>query len=102
MKSNKTFSGGIPNGATPPLRRQPTHGEISAYARTHWEKLGRPEGRDMEIWLEAERRIRAGVMGSADNALSDTRAMVDRPTDSIEDRLEPFGESPENRSATSL
>ncbi len=56
----------------------------------------------MEIWLEAERRIRAGVMGSADNALSDTRAMVDRPTDSIEDRLEPFGESPENRSATSL
>jgi len=36
-----------------------THEEISRYARELWEKYGRPVGRDEEIWLEAERTMRA-------------------------------------------
>jgi hypothetical protein len=102
MKSKSTFSGGAPRAVNPSARRHPTHDEISAVARRHWEKSGRPSGRDTEIWLEAERRLRAGALNSADDALNDTRAMLDQPNDSIEDRLEPFGEKPGERSATSL
>jgi hypothetical protein len=102
MKSKSTLSGDEPRAVNPPARRQPTHDEISAVARAHWEKSGRPSGRDAEIWLNAERSLRAGALNSADDALNDTRAMLDQPTDSIEGRLEPFGEKPAERSATSL
>jgi len=56
-------------------------------------------GRDTEIWLEAERRLR---LGANEDALADTRAILGESTGSIEDRLEPFGDSPAARSATSL
>ena|SRR2546421_9716084 len=32
-------------------------GQIASTAYTLWEQAGRPAGRDMEFWLEAERRI---------------------------------------------
>jgi hypothetical protein len=102
MKSKKIHSGGVTNAAERPALGQATHYEISGLARALWEKWGRPAGRDTEIWLEAERRIRSGALNSADDALRDTRAMVDQPTGSIEDRLEPFGERPGDRSSTSL
>jgi hypothetical protein len=81
-------------------RREPTHDEISAYARTHWDKAGRPEGRDMAFWLEAERKLRSGIdLPTADDeAQADTRDMLGEPSETIESRLG----SPGDRSATSL
>jgi len=35
------------------------HEQISERARTLWLKHGKPEGRDLEHWLEAERQLRA-------------------------------------------
>lgn len=34
------------------------HDEISKRAREIWEREGRPEGRDMEHWLQAEAELR--------------------------------------------
>jgi hypothetical protein len=39
---------------------QPTHEEIAAKAHTLWKDRGCPEGIDNEIWLEAEKQLRAG------------------------------------------
>jgi len=38
----------------------PTHDQITTRAKEIWEKYGRPEGRDEEIWLEAERQLAGG------------------------------------------
>lgn len=35
----------------------PTQTEISQRASMLWENQGRPDGRDQEIWLEAERQL---------------------------------------------
>jgi len=102
MKSNHSKSSGAPKIVPAPSTRQPTHDEISAFARSHWEKSGRPTGRDMEIWLEAERRLRAGMLGNTDDAASDTRALLGEQSNSIGERLAPFGDKGGDRSATSL
>ncbi len=34
------------------------HEDIAARARAIWENAGRPEGRDTEYWLQAERELR--------------------------------------------
>jgi hypothetical protein len=49
--------------STPPvavpqdIRTQALHEEIAARARELWERYGRPPGRDVAIWLEAERQL---------------------------------------------
>lgn len=35
----------------------PLHQEIAAQAYILWDHYGQPEGRDVEIWLEAERQV---------------------------------------------
>lgn len=81
-------------------RPEPNHDEISAYARTHWEKAGRPEGQDITFWLEAERKLRSGIdlPSVDDDAQADTREMLGEPSGTIESRLGSSG----GRSATSL
>lgn len=37
----------------------PSHETIAILARDLWEQEGRPQNRDTEIWLEAERRLSA-------------------------------------------
>jgi len=37
----------------------PTYEEISARAYELWQEQGRPEGRDRENWIEAERQLHA-------------------------------------------
>ena len=37
---------------------EPSREEIAALAHSIWEQAGRPEGRDMEHWLQAETQIR--------------------------------------------
>ena len=44
-----------------------SHDNISRKAKELWESYGRPEGRDEEIWFEAERSLSAS-MGSGENA----------------------------------
>ncbi len=39
----------------------PTRDEISRQAHRRWQDLGSPSGRDIEIWLEAERALGANV-----------------------------------------
>jgi hypothetical protein len=107
MKSKQRFTDKATKGdasPTPSARRQPTHGEITVRAREIWEKRGRPLGQDTLIWLEAERKLLAGAVGAGanDDADADTRQLLGEPSGSIEDRLESFGESAGNRSATSL
>lgn len=38
-------------------RTVPLHQEIATQAYLLWEHYGRPEGRDVRIWLEAERQV---------------------------------------------
>src|SRR5687768_17156384 len=38
-------------------RNRATHDEISQRAQQLWETLGRPVGRDEEIWLQAEQEL---------------------------------------------
>jgi len=45
------------NLAQPAAIIPPTHADISRRATALWENYGRPEGRDQEIWLEAERLL---------------------------------------------
>ncbi len=50
-------AGGEETRAAPNLRAQPLEQKIAAAAEELWRGYGRPEGRDVEIWLEAERQI---------------------------------------------
>jgi hypothetical protein len=54
----------IPNPA--PTRALPLHDAIAVRAYQLWEGYGRPEGRDVEIWLEAERQL-LGADGAVNN-----------------------------------
>lgn len=40
-----------------PTSKQASHEEISQRAQQLWESMGRPVGRDEEIWLQAEREL---------------------------------------------
>jgi hypothetical protein len=42
----------------------PTHQEIALKARRLWQDRGCPEGRDTEIWLEAERMLSEGALSA--------------------------------------
>jgi hypothetical protein len=56
---------------TPTMARtenEPTPEQIAERARTLWEQEGRPEGRDLAHWLEAERQLRSGLSGSGGTA----------------------------------
>ena len=43
-----------------PPRPEPTRDEIAACAVFLWEEEGRPQGRDLDLWLLAEMRLRQG------------------------------------------
>jgi len=48
----------IPPGPVPTdTRALALHDAISAQARKLWERYGRPEGRDVAIWLEAQSQV---------------------------------------------
>jgi hypothetical protein len=107
MKSKHRFSTVAAQGsstAQAPSQLQPSHEGISALARSIWEKRGRPHGQDAAIWFEAERRLRAGphAAGDEDDVAVDTRVLLGQPAETIEGRLEEFGQQGGARSATSL
>ncbi len=47
----------MPKNSAPATIIPPTQEDISRRATMLWENYGRPEGRDVEIWLEAERQL---------------------------------------------
>jgi hypothetical protein len=91
-------------GAT--LGRSPTHQEIADYAHRLWLRKGRPDGRDLEIWLEAEKKLKsASRSGNLGNSASDDLGKMlgdGEMTDSMEVRVEELGGRSPDRSTTSL
>jgi hypothetical protein len=61
-----------------------THEEISQRARQIWEREGRPEGRDMEHWLQAEAELRQESVPQQNGprSQSDETAMMRGPNGS--------------------
>ncbi|HEY5227702.1 MAG TPA: DUF2934 domain-containing protein [Opitutaceae bacterium] len=55
MKKNRVIQPKIATQSRKTLA--PSHADIAAEATIIWERKGRPEGRDQEIWLEAERLL---------------------------------------------
>ncbi len=101
MISNKTA---IPR---PVPSRIFTHDQISACARRVWEKKGRPEGQDRDIWLETERRLIHWHKPSPDlgGAMANPEITFDsnnEPMGAIEKWMGQFGGAGSERSATSL
>jgi len=96
------------NGVTHPIpRRTFTHDQISACARLVWERKGRPEGQDKEIWLETEQRLIGWHRPSTDEggAMANpeiTFNSFNEPVGAIENWMGQFGGMGSERSATSL
>lgn len=92
--------------ATPPPPRQYTHDEIAGRARTLWEKRGRPEGQDAEIWYAAEAELRESEAQRADDdRFANKDALLDKdgdPNDQVDQRLDDLAKPRTDRSATSL
>lgn len=45
------------------MNTDPSYDEISDHARGIWQSRGQPAGQDTEIWLDAERELRARAGG---------------------------------------
>jgi hypothetical protein len=54
-KTKKAETSNVEAGPISPVTRE----EIALYAYYIWEKEGRPEGRALEHWLQAELQLRA-------------------------------------------
>jgi hypothetical protein len=57
MKKSSRSRKTPPRKAGLPARQTATHQEIAAAAYSIWEQQGRPAGRDVEHWLQAELQI---------------------------------------------
>lgn len=102
MKSKRAAQPAPIAPGTPP----PTHEQIAALAHAIWIDRGRPEGRELDNWLEAERQLKGEVHTplAADDIPADAGAL--EPDASLEgkverelDRMRPAGDP---RSPTSL
>lgn len=104
MKPKKTsrLSPTSPSSVPPP----PTQEQIAALAHAIWIDRGRPEGMDIDHWLEAERQLRGEVrrpaapdeLPASNEALDPARSM----TGEIERELDRVTGAPGQRSPTSL
>jgi len=71
-----------------------THEDISKRAREIWEREGRPQGRDMEHWLQAEAELRQQSNGYDEQQVaSQDHSMLRVPSDLTKE------EPPRKRSA---
>jgi hypothetical protein len=102
MKSKKNARVPLVASSAPP----PTPEQIAALAHAIWIDRGRPEGRDMEHWLEAERQLRgeaAKPMAAGELSAAPDDVNVDRPLTSRVDReIDRIVGPHEQRSPTSL
>lgn len=70
---NDSHSSGSRGGAARPVTRE----QIAALAHAIWIDRGRPDGRDLDHWLEAERQLRGDVRrpAAADELPADPAAL---------------------------
>jgi hypothetical protein len=64
MKKPKTAKRTPQSPPAPPAVSGPTCDEIAALAHAIWEEEGRPEGREVDHWLSAERQLRQRRAGN--------------------------------------
>jgi hypothetical protein len=83
MKSKNISRSALPARAPRPV----TNEQVAALAYAIWIDRGRPEGRDLEHWLEAERQLRGVVEPLVDEDRIDPAtapaARIDREMDRI-------------------
>jgi hypothetical protein len=104
--ASPTNISGRPASPDIPVRHSPSHQEIADYAHNLWHSKGRPHSQDLEIWLEAEKKLK-GASGSGDlgNSASDDLGKMlgdGEMTDSMDVRVEELGGRAPERSTTSL
>lgn len=106
----KTVSS-VPPSASSPVpaassARQFTHDEIADRARTIWDRRGRPEGQDAEIWYQAESELKQSEAKRADDdRFANKDALLDKdgdPNDQVDQRLDELAKPRVDRSATSV
>jgi hypothetical protein len=106
MKTKKNSSIATPFSAssTPTPFSGPTHDQIAPRARQLWENAGRPEGRDLEYWLEAERQLRAasGLRDEARRLTADPLDPASSDAAEVDEELNRMGGARSQRSSTSL
>jgi hypothetical protein len=93
MKSKPISRPSVTKSASHP----PSHEQIEALAHALWVDRGCPMGRDIEIWLDAERQLGGAPLGDGErfDPATSNAARVDRELDRI---VSP----PAQRSPTSL
>jgi hypothetical protein len=83
-----------------------SHQDIAASARDVWNEKGQPEGRDEEIWFEAERRLKHDRAAQRDKrAFANPASLLNpdnEPDSRVENRLREAAAPAQSRSATSL
>lgn len=105
MNPEKTSRPPVPGSASSQLRG-PSQEQVAALAHAIWIDRGRPEGRDLDNWLEAERQLRgenrphvaADDIPASNEALDPEHALEGN----IERELDRVVGNPPPRSPTSL
>ena len=67
----------------------PSHEEVSTRAYQLWENYGRPDGRDVEIWFEAERELTQTAQTGASEPATPDRSPASVETQSSHAPTEP-------------
>ena len=70
--------------------KTPTHEEVAHLAHQLWQEAGCPAGRDLEIWLEAERKLGAGSEASGADEVVHTRRHSEITTEQRHAAREPI------------
>ena len=81
-----------------PAARTPSYTEIEARARVLWQEKGCPEGRDEEIWLQAEQDLARRPAGGGRNSIDADLEWAEK----LETRLDEIADPAPSRSPTSL
>lgn len=84
------------NTTSQPATSQPTQEQITELAHSLWLEEGKPEGRELQHWLEAERQLRAGGTGEP-RAAEATRNPAGETREEIEADKRVDGMSPPRR-----
>lgn len=83
-----------------------SHRDISRLAEKLWRRKGRPEGRDHEIWLEAENQLRDGSRSRQEardeKAFANPRFLFDGPSEGMMDELNRRFPGPSSKDTTSI
>jgi len=76
MKTTET----APKSNTNLFYQEPTHEEVALAAFLQWEREGRPPGREMQYWFQAEAQIRSARLKKAEAAAAEAALPWPRPS----------------------